>query len=100
VKFTFTFPIHQSPCDRQCTVSACDKVVRYAHKELRLVFAVVQSLLEGFEEDLEGGESVCHRLPHDVEINDVLQTRLYSVHTLIRQTDRAHEPRSLFNYVQ
>ena len=38
----------------------------------------------------KGGESPCHRLPHDVEINDALQTRLYSVHTLIQPTDRAH----------
>ena len=51
------------------------------------MFAVPQSLGERFEGEgggYKGGESLCHRLPHDVEINDVLQTRLYSVHTLIQ----------------
>jgi hypothetical protein len=65
------------------------------------MFAGIQSLVERFEGNTRGGgTNHCHRLPHDVEINAVLQTRLYSVHTLIHPRDRAHELRSLFNYTQ
>jgi predicted CopG family antitoxin len=96
--YYISFAIHQLFCDRQDSVSSSDGILRYAKKRKRPINVCCTAVSSWtFWEGYKGGESLCHRLPHDVEINDVLQTRLYSVHTLIQPTDRAHEPRSLFN---